>query len=96
MPSFRGEPGYFGDVVSDLQSSTDVDTVAGLKALRVFWSYAKDLNPQMPQDFAQFLLGLQQALVPTSVTSAWPGYVGPYYPTKQDEVFKTKIAGNIK
>lgn len=85
--------GYFGDVVSDLQSSTDPDIIAGLNALQIFWQAAQSLNPQMPTDFPSFLEGLEQALVPASAEVAWPGYVGMYYPTNQDQVFRLKVSG---
>ncbi len=83
----------FGDVYSDVQSASDADTVAGIKALNYFWQAAQPLNSQMPTDFTAFLQGLKSALVPSDAASAWPGYVGPYYPSKGDDVFKIKVAG---
>jgi hypothetical protein len=77
MPSFYGEPGYFGDVVADLQNATDADTIAGMNALNTYWRFAKELNPQIPQDFVQFLLALQQTLTPG----------------KSDNFFKMQIRG---
>lgn len=83
----------FGDVASDLIASTDANTAAGLQALNYFWQAAQSLNPQMPTDFPTFLAGLEQAMCPVSADVAWPGYAGPYYPTKTDTVFTLQVQG---
>jgi len=83
----------FGDVISDITSSTDPDMQAGVQALQTFWQAAMPLNAQMPTDFPTFLQGLQAALVPTSAAVAWPGYVGIYYPNHPDQVFQLKVSG---
>jgi hypothetical protein len=83
----------FGDVIDDVQTATDADTVAGINALKFFWQAAGPLNPQMPADFGAFLQGLKAALVPTTLQNRWPGYVGPLYPNNPDAVFKQKVAG---
>jgi hypothetical protein len=83
----------FGDVASDLQSSTDPDTLAGVQALQQFWQFAQPLNAQLPTDFGSFLVLLEQAWCPVSQAAAWPGYVGSYFPTNTDAAFEAKVAG---
>lgn len=88
-----GRTAAFGDVAADLVSSTDSNTQAGLKALGYFWQKAQTLNPQIPSDFGSFLVGLEQAMCPVSAAAAWPGYTGPYYPSKTDQIFTLQVQG---
>lgn len=93
MSIVRAGMGAFGDVISDLTSSTDPDTMAGLKVLSAYWNALKSYNDQIPADFGAFLSGLKDALVPVSEAARWPGYVGPLYANNPDGVFKIKVAG---
>lgn len=93
MKIVKAGMGAFGDIISDTLASPDPDTQAGVKMFEAYWHALKVYNPEIPKDFAAFMAGLKDALVPVSESAKWPGYIGPVYPNNPDGVFAAKING---